>query len=87
VHKQKTRIVARGFQQLIKIYYFDTFAHVIRWSIIRSILSIATKRKWKVKQMDIKTTFLNGHLKEEVYMEIFKSFEGTGDSIKVCKLN
>jgi hypothetical protein len=38
------------------------------------VLSITTKRKWKVKQMDIK----NGHLKEEVYMEIPKGFEGQG---------
>jgi hypothetical protein len=37
--------------------------------------------------MDVKTTFLNGHLKEEVYMEILEGFEGMEDSIKVCKLN
>ena len=37
--------------------------------------------------MDVKTTFLNGKLEEEVYMEIPDGFESAGDPSKVCKLN
>jgi hypothetical protein len=56
----KAKIVARGFQLIVSIYYFDAFAPIVRWLTIRSIISITTKRKWKVKQMDVKTMFLNG---------------------------
>lgn len=87
IEKLKARIVARGFQQTPGIDYFDTFAPVVRWSTIRAILAIAAKRKWKVRQMDVKTAFLNGHLSEEVYMEIPDGFDGAGDPTKVCKLN
>ncbi len=83
----KAKIVARGFQHILDIYYFDAFAPVVRWLNIRSIMSIATKRKWKVRQMDVKTMFLNGQLNEKMYMEIPKGFEGTKDPTKVCKLN
>jgi hypothetical protein len=60
---------------------------MLTWSTIRSVLSITTKRKWKVKQIDVNIIFLNKHLKEEVYMEILEGFKGARDSIKVCKLN
>ncbi len=83
----KAKIVARGFQKILDIYYFDAFAHVVRWLTIRSIMLIATKRKWKVRQMDVKTMFLNVQLNEKMYMEIPKGFEGMKDPTKVCKLN
>jgi hypothetical protein len=40
-----------------------------RYTSIRTILAIATMMKWKVHQMDVKTTFLNGVIEEEVYVE------------------
>ncbi len=40
-----------------------------------------------MKQMDVKTMFLNGQSNEELYLEIPKGFEGMRDPTKVCKLN
>ena len=42
---------------------------MVRYTFIRSILTLETIMKWKIHQMDVKTTFLNGVVEEEVYME------------------
>ena len=46
-----------------------TFAPVARYTSIRIVLSLASKMKWKLHQMDVKTTFLNRFIEEEVYIE------------------
>eukprot|EP00253_Pinus_taeda_P024371 PITA_24371 len=53
---------------------------------IRIVLSIATQHKWKIYQMDFKSAFLNGVLKEEVYVEQPPGYEVDGQEHKVCKL-
>eukprot|EP00253_Pinus_taeda_P018666 PITA_18666 len=50
------------------------------------MLSIAAQNKWKVYQIDVKSTFLNGVLKEEVYVEQPLGYEKKGEEHKVCKL-
>eukprot|EP00253_Pinus_taeda_P005098 PITA_05098 len=50
------------------------------------MLSIAAQNKWKVYQMDVKSAFLNGVLKEEVYVEQPLGYEKKGEEHKVCKL-
>ena len=53
---------------------------------IRMMLAIATLRNLKVYQMNVKTTFLNGELDEEIYMEQPEGFSALGQGNKVCKL-
>ena len=48
---------------------------VARYSSIREVISIVAEMGWKIHQMDMKTTFLNGHLQEEVYLEQPQGFE------------
>ena len=60
IEKHKARFVARGFSQKEGIDYEETFAPVARYTSIRSVLALATVMKWKIHQMDVKTTFLNG---------------------------
>jgi hypothetical protein len=69
VKKYKARFVARGFSQKEGIDYEETFAPVARYTSITAILAIAAVMKWKVHQMDMKTTFLNSVIEEEVYVE------------------
>jgi hypothetical protein len=45
VEKLKARLVAKGFMQIESVNFCDTFAHVVRWSIIRIFISIATTKK------------------------------------------
>ena len=61
--------MARGFSQKESIDYEETFAPIARYASIRSILALAAVMKWKVHQMDINISFLNGVVEEEVYME------------------
>ncbi|GJR40366.1 retrovirus-related pol polyprotein from transposon TNT 1-94 [Tanacetum coccineum] len=66
--KNKARLVAQGYSQEEGIDYDETFAPVERMEAIRIFLAFATYIKFKVYQMDVKSAFLNGKLKEEVYV-------------------
>jgi hypothetical protein len=68
IEKHKARFVDHGFSQKEGIYYEETFASVARYTSIRTIIALAAKTKWKLHQMDVKTTFLNGVIEEEVYI-------------------
>jgi hypothetical protein len=56
---------------------------VARYTSIRTILSLAVVMKWKVHQMDVKTSFLNGDRKDEVYVEQPQGFE-VHDRRRMC---
>ena len=86
VEKYKARLVAKGFTQKQNIDYFDTFAPVTRISSIRILFALASIYKLIVHQMDVKTTFLNGDLEEEIYMEQPEGCKIPGKENKVCKL-
>ena len=86
IEKYKTIFVARGFSQKEGIDYEETFSPVARYTSIRSVLSLAIVMKSKIHQMDVKTTFLNGVVKEEVYVEQTLSFETHDRETHVCKL-
>ena len=53
----------------------DRFAPVVKFTSIHVILAIVAVLHLNLHQMDVKTAFLNGELKEEVYMEQIKGFE------------
>ena len=56
----------KGYKQQQGKDYDETFAPVARMETVRTVLSITTQHKWKIYQMDVKSAFLNGVLKEEV---------------------
>nr|GFB40765.1 copia protein [Tanacetum cinerariifolium] len=68
VIRNKARLVAVGYSQQEGIDYDETFAPVARIKAIRLFLAYAAHKDFTVYQMDVKTTFLNGILKEEVYV-------------------
>jgi hypothetical protein len=69
IEKYKACFVARGFSQVEGVDYDETFVPVAQYTSIRVVISIAVEMGWKIHQMDVKTTFLNGLIKEEVYIE------------------
>ena len=75
IEKYKARFVAHAFSQKEGVDYEETFAPVALYTSIRSIMAVAAKMGWKLHQMDVKTTFLNGVVEEEVYLEQPQGFE------------
>jgi hypothetical protein len=75
IEKQKARFVARGFSRNEVIDYEETFYPISIYNIIRTIITLVAKMKWKLHQMDVKKTFLNCVIEEEVYIEQPKGFE------------
>ena len=82
--RNKARLVAQGYCQQEGIDFEDSFAPVARLEAIRIFLAYAAFHQFKVYQMDVKCAFLNGDIKEDVYVEQPPGFE-TGDG-KVYKL-
>ncbi|GJY85225.1 retrovirus-related pol polyprotein from transposon TNT 1-94 [Tanacetum coccineum] len=74
VIKNKARLVAQGYNQQEGIDFGETFAHVARLEAIRIFLAFATYMNFIVYQIDVKSAFLNGKLKEEVYVKQLSGF-------------
>ncbi|GKE29782.1 retrovirus-related pol polyprotein from transposon TNT 1-94 [Tanacetum coccineum] len=86
VIKNKAKLVAQGYNQQEGINYDETFAPVARLEAIRIFLAFATYMNFIVCQMDVKSAFLNGKLKEEVYVKQPLGFESEFSN-HVCKLD
>ena len=86
VHIHKARLVAKGFRHIHGVDYDETFSPVMMLKSIWIILAIATYFNYEIWQMDVKTTFLNGNINEEVYMIQPEGFVNPANAGKVCKL-
>ncbi|GJT30998.1 zinc finger, CCHC-type containing protein [Tanacetum coccineum] len=83
INKFKARLVIQGFRQKEGINYFDTYAPVARITTIRLLLALDSIHNLVIHQMDVKTTFLNGDLDEEVYMKQPEGFVMPSNDHKV----
>ena len=69
------------------IDYEETFSPTAKWATIRTLLSLAAQKGWKVHQMDVKTAFLNGDLKENVFMSQPEGFFVKGKNKRYASLS
>src|SRR6266699_3484970 len=81
--KFKARLMVRGFIQIEKVDYFETFASTIISFSWRILLAIAVINDWEIEQIDFVGAFLNTDLKEDIYMQIPEGFEAF--AIKISK--
>lgn len=84
--KYKARLVAKGYVQQFGIDFDEVFAPVARMETVRLILAHAASEGWQVHHLDVKTAFLNGDLKEEVYVSQPEGFVKKGQDNKVYRL-
>ena len=73
--RNKARLVAKGYAQATGLDFKETFAHVARLESIRILLAYAAHHSFRLFQMDVKSAFLNGPIKEDVYMKQPPVFE------------
>jgi hypothetical protein len=69
MNRYKIRLVAKGYAQTYGIDYEETYSPLTKMITVRTIITMATTKRWSLHQMDVKNVFLHGDLQEEVYME------------------
>jgi hypothetical protein len=78
-------------KQIAGVNYFESYAPVASWSMVRMFMNLAVQRGWATHQVDFSSAFVQASLKEEVYMELPEMFRdeqnnGNKDGV-ILKLN
>jgi hypothetical protein len=84
--RNKARLVCKGYAQIEGLDFDETFVLVARLEAIIMFLAYACHKQFKFYQMDVKLAFLNGYLKEKVYMEQPEGFQLSDNPDLVCKV-
>nr|XP_029717511.1 uncharacterized protein LOC115260614 [Aedes albopictus] len=82
--KCKARLVVKGYLQKPGMDYQETYAPVAKLTTIRTVLAVGVQRRCFFHQMDVKTAFLHGDLREKIYMEVPDGVQAP--SGMVCRL-
>ena len=86
VKHYKARLVAQIYSQRPGIDYEEAFSPVVRFESVCSVIALAVHENIKLHHMDVKTTFLNGELHEQVFMSQPELFVKKGKENFVCHL-
>ena len=68
IAKHKARVIAKGFNQIPGVDHITTLSLVIKLSTLRIMLFLTVSYDWNIRQVDIKYAFLNGDIKETMYI-------------------
>ena len=68
--KYKARVVAQGFSQVPGQDFNATFASVAKFVTLHVLLALCAREDWELHQVDVKSTYLQGDLEEEIYMRV-----------------
>jgi hypothetical protein len=86
VVRHKVRLVVKGYSQRQGVDYEEVFARVARLEAERLLIALAAHQSWEVHHLDVKSTFLNRELNEEVYVAQPPSFVRADSEGKVLRL-
>nr|GEY33351.1 hypothetical protein [Tanacetum cinerariifolium] len=84
--QNKARLVARGYRQEEGVDFEESFAPVVRLEAIKIFLVYAAHKNMVIYQMEVKTAFLNGNLREDVYVSQPHGFVDPDNPNHVYKL-
>ncbi|GKV27885.1 hypothetical protein SLEP1_g37005 [Rubroshorea leprosula] len=68
IERFKACLEAKGFSQIPRVDFNETFSPVLKPTTLRLVIALATNLNWPLRQLDVKNAFLHGKLKETVYM-------------------
>lgn len=85
--RYKTRLIATGFTQREGTDFNEIFSFIVKHNSIRILLTIAALIDMELQPMDVKTSFLNRKLKEQILMTLPKGFAKIGKDYHICLLN
>jgi hypothetical protein len=85
--RNKAHLIAQGFSQVEGLDFRETFAHIACLEAIKILLAYAAFKTFKLYQIDVKNTFLNGVTQEEVYVKKTPGFENPKYHNRVYKLS
>lgn len=86
INKFKARLVAKGYIKRHGVDFDKVFAPVAHIETVRFIRALAASKGWQIHHLDVKTAFLHGDLKEEVYVCQPEGYVIKGQENKVYKL-
>lgn len=84
--RYRARLVAKGFTQRPGIDFNETFSPVVRHCTLRLLMALSIKLDLNICHLDVTTAFLNGYLKEDVFMTLPEGYKTDGCENKVLKL-
>jgi hypothetical protein len=85
--RNKIHLLAQGYSPVEGLDFGETFAHVAHLEAIRILLAFAASTGFKLYQIDVKSSFLNGVIQEEVYVSQPPGFESLKYSNRVYKFS
>jgi len=85
IERYKVRLVAKGYNQIGGLDYFDTYSPVSKLTTVRLVTALTSIHYWHLHQLDVNNVFLHGELQEDVYMTLPPGITSTKPN-QVCKL-
>jgi Reverse transcriptase (RNA-dependent DNA polymerase) len=87
IERYKAKLVTKCYTQMYGIDYEETFAPVAKMNTVQILVSIVVNKNWTLHQMNIKNTFLQGILEEDVYISLPPGYTQENTSNLICRLN
>ena len=84
--KHKARLVVKGYSQRKGVDYDEIYAPVVRFETIRLLIALAALKDWQIHHLDVKSAFLNGEIKEVIYVKQPEGFLVKGKEGWVLRL-
>lgn len=86
ISKYKARLISKGLHQQFGVNFEETYSPVIKPPTVCIILSLAVQFNWPLRKLDLRSAFLHGFLREEVYMVHTPGYVNSIHPNHVCKL-